>query len=231
MVPVRKSKPEIVYDFLRAEILTGQLKPRQRLVAAQLAKQLAVSEIPVREAIKRLEAESLVSLVPNSGAVVSDITPDLVQELFAMRAVLEGLAAGSACPHFTTADLDRIDDLMVQMQRQIDRGAHAEFAKSNRDFHWAIHHRSPFGHLKKSIADLMDRTEWSTTLFALTPHLAQSQMHDHRLIVDKIRTGDAEGLELLMRQHVDSSRHLLAELVRQGTPLVWLGQSRTSTPD
>lgn len=218
---MRKSKPEIAYDHLRTAILSGRLRPRERVVVSQVAAQLGISEIPVREAVKRLEAEALVRLVPNSGAVVADLTLEQVQELFAMRSVLEGLAARSACSRVSPAALEQMDRLMSQMQASQEQGRFPEFSRLNRDFHWAIYGASPYAYLQKSIADLMHRTEWCMALFAILPEKVEQQMQEHRLMLACIRSGREEELEAVMRRHTDETRRTLEDLVRRGVPLVW----------
>lgn len=224
-----RSKPDLVYSALRAEILSGVLRPRERIVATQVAVRLGVSEIPVREALKRLQAEDLVTVVPNSGAFVADLTPTLILELFLMRSVLEGLAVRTACPRLTRDDRERLRALHDRMAACADGSEPERFAQLNREFHGILYEASPYGYLKKNVADLMHRTEWSVTIFTLQPDYAGVQVADHARMLACIEAGDADGLEAVMREHLTGSAERLQKLVGQGVALNWSAAAATIT--
>lgn len=210
----------MVYEALRNRILSGQLLPRERVVASRLAKELGVSEIPVREAIKRLEAEQLVTLIPNSGAVVANMSSVLVRELFDIRASLEGLAGRTACSHLTPADFSQLQEHLNRMEAAQQKGAYIEASRYNRAFHWVIYEASPYDYLKKLIRDLMQRTERGRALFALVPGYYERQVADHQEILARLRAGDAEGSERKLGEHLRFSAEVWENLVRQGVTLM-----------
>ena len=92
---------DVVFNTLRQAILRGELKPGERLMEIQLANKLGVSRTPIREAIRKLELEGLVSIIPNKGAYVTGITRKDVEDIYAIRSLLEGLCARWATAHIT----------------------------------------------------------------------------------------------------------------------------------
>jgi len=213
----------MVYAELRSRILTGVLLPRERVVASRLAKELGVSEIPVREAIKRLEAEQLVTVIPNSGAVVAPMSLALVRELFDIRSSLEGLAGRTACPHLTPPQFAEMEEHLAAMETTSRTGNFPEASRYNRLFHWVIYRASPYDYLKKLITDLMQRTERGRALFALVPGYYERQISDHHIILALLRAGDAEGVERKMAEHLRYSAERWEAMGRQGGSLMLPG--------
>ena len=107
----------IVTDNLRSAILSGQLGPGDRLQHDDIARQLGVSRMPVREALRVLHSEGLVELRPHRGAVVVDLRPEEVAEIFEIRAMLEARAAELAAPNVTHATIERMREILAEMER------------------------------------------------------------------------------------------------------------------
>src|SRR5881628_3303257 len=116
------SLQEKVYDHLKQAILAGEIQPGERLLETRLAESLGVSRIPVREAIRKLERDGLIVVYPRRGVYASPLGPRDVDEVYAIRAVLEGLAARLAAEHRTEQHLARLDEIVADMAEQADRG-------------------------------------------------------------------------------------------------------------
>jgi DNA-binding GntR family transcriptional regulator len=97
MRPIFRSKPAVVHDLLREQIIRGDYLPGARLVIDEVAAQLGVSQIPVREAIRQLEADGFVDFEPYTGATVTEFSPDLIFEIFALLESLEVICGRRAC--------------------------------------------------------------------------------------------------------------------------------------
>src|SRR2546428_4896350 len=108
---------QYVYAYLRSRILSGKLRGGARLNQETIARELQVSRMPVREAIKRLDSEGLVVNRPNRGTVVTALGPDAILELFEMRSVLEGLAVSLAIPFFDAGVMDGIEGRLTRLER------------------------------------------------------------------------------------------------------------------
>jgi len=113
---------EKIRSHLEEQIIAGRLKPRQRLVEEEIAREMSASRSPVREALRALEREGLVVLTPGRGARVADLTPEEVDDVYAVRARLGGLMFSLAAAHITEPTLDRLAQLVAEMERVVVEG-------------------------------------------------------------------------------------------------------------
>jgi DNA-binding GntR family transcriptional regulator len=117
----RSEKPlvEKIRVHLEEQIIAGRLKPRQRLVEEEIAREMSVSRSPIREALRALEREGLVTLTPGRGACVADLTLEEVDDVYAVRVRLGGLLFSLAARHATEATIDRLDQMVAEMGRVV----------------------------------------------------------------------------------------------------------------
>jgi DNA-binding GntR family transcriptional regulator len=139
----RVSRPAGVLERLRALILTGEYGPEERLIEEQLAERLGVSRTPVRQALTMLEAEGLVEIAPNRGATVCSFSTEDVWDIYDLRAVLEGHAARRAAGRIERVELERLRELVGEMEGLAGRFEDHEeeirtLVKLNQEFHWTI---------------------------------------------------------------------------------------------
>src|SRR5690606_12292208 len=113
---------ELVFEVLREAIITGKLRPGERLMEVQLAEELGVSRTPVREAIRKLELEGLVLMIPRRGAYVAEISMKDIADVFEIRAALEGLAAQLAAERCTPEEIENLERSLVQINVSAERG-------------------------------------------------------------------------------------------------------------
>src|SRR5919205_679845 len=133
------TKQERVYREVRERILGGTYVPGFRIVIDALAEEFGVSALPVREAIRRLEAEGLIVFRPNVGAQVAPADPGLFSEEMSVLAVLEGYATGLAAEHLTKEDIKRLNALTDAMVEAINRLDPLSFGRLNQEFHTVIY--------------------------------------------------------------------------------------------
>ena len=126
LVPVRldsyKPLREVVFDSLREAIINGTLRPGERMMEIQLAEELGVSRTPVREAIRKLELEGFVVMLPRKGAYVAGISLKDIADVFEVRASLEALASGLAAERITGEELEDLERILVRKAELIARG-------------------------------------------------------------------------------------------------------------
>ena len=130
-IPLR----DIVFKTLREAIVTGELKPGERLMEIKLANEMGVSRTPVREAIRKLEQEGLVYLTARKGAEVEPINAKDLREVLEIRKALEGLACQKACQLATEEDLQILREMNQEMQKAIEENDYERIAKLDADFH------------------------------------------------------------------------------------------------
>lgn len=212
------SKSETVYRELRERILTGRYSAGYRLVLDQLAREFTVSPVPVREAVRRLEAEGLVTFTRNVGAEVTGIDTADYADTMQVLAYLEGAATALAAPHLGTARLDEAADLNEQMRAlQGDGFDPVRFTELNEHFHRALCAPCPNRHL----LELLDR-EWHRmsmirrSSFAFLPSRPAISVEEHRRILDLVRAGaPADQVEQATRTHTLRTMNSYLEAARR----------------
>jgi DNA-binding GntR family transcriptional regulator len=201
--PAGGSKSEQAYEWLRERIARHEYGPGYRLVLGPIADGLGMSVVPVREAIRRLEAEGLVTFERNVGARVAVV--DESEYVFTMQTLglVEGAATSLSAPLLTTEDLDRAAQINDRMARLLDDFDPHLFTQLNQQFHSVLYEPCPNPH----ILDLVHRG-WSRlsglrdSTFAFVPGRAHHSVDEHAEIVDLIRTGaDPLEIELAARTH------------------------------
>jgi DNA-binding GntR family transcriptional regulator len=205
---------DICYAHLRGAILSGALRGGDRILTEAVAAELGLSRMPVREALRQLDAEGLVVIRPNRGAIVASPSVDELSELLEMRAVLEGLAARHAAGRLGAADIDELDALVAGMRRAS--------ADPNR---WVVQHER----FHDALLDLSGRPRLAAEVRRLRARLlpyiqayARSQPepetlgHEHEVIVDALRDRDAARAERQVAAHaVANARSILALLAER----------------
>lgn len=197
------SKSQIAYDWIRERIAGHQYGPGYRLVLGSIANELQMSVVPVREAIRRLEAERLVTFEKNVGARVSVVDEDEYVHTMQTLSLVEGFATRLAAPHITDDDLARAAEINDRMRRLLDDFDAYRYTQLNQQFHQVLFDRCPNPH----ILDLVGRG-WSRlaglrdTTFALIPGRPHHSVDEHDQILTLLRDGaDPLEIEMTTRNH------------------------------
>ena len=203
------SAHEQAYHHLSNAIRMGHVKPGERLVADDVAQAIGMSRMPVREALRRLGAEGLVTVRPNRGAVVRGLSAKEVDEVFDMRAALEGLAASRAARHATEADVRGLERLLDRMAEcEADMG---EWVTLHRQFHETICRISDSPRLAGQISSLHSIVEPLMRVWlenALQPGRARTS---HADILAALRANDSKAAGDIMRRHVSGTTATIVE--------------------
>ncbi|HWI22478.1 MAG TPA: GntR family transcriptional regulator [Baekduia sp.] len=197
------TKQERVYARLRERILDGSNGPGYRLVIDSLAVEFNVSALPVREAIRRLEAEGLVTYRPNAGATVAPIDPVVLEEEMTLLAVLEGFATASAAPDITGEDLNRMTALNDEMVTTVEALDALGFRRLNQEFHGVVYDRCPNPSLVTVVRELDDRLALHRrTVFVYIPFRGKDAIREHEELIALLRQhAPAEAIEAAARAH------------------------------
>ncbi|WP_100812112.1 GntR family transcriptional regulator [Microbacterium sp. BR1] len=194
-----------VAETLRLAILDGEYTPGERIRQDELAERHGASRLPVREALRMLEAEGLVTLVANTGAWVSTLSAEECQELYLVRERLEPLLLGMNVPFVTDQEIQR---LQVLADRMNDSADVEEFLMLDREFHLTGIDHANTSVLTDLVKSLWNRTQHyrraATRLFWNEGD--SSVHHDHQLLVGALRRRDADDAELLLARHIRRSR-------------------------
>jgi len=205
------SQGEVAYLRLHAAIRDGVFQPGDRLRETDVADRLSLSRTPVREALRKLEADGIVEHRARIGAVIRKLERTEVVELYEMRLVLERTAAEMAAKHANEAEIDELEDLNTRIEKAVDDPATA--AAVNQDFHRCIYLATRNRFLLESARAL------NNALMLLGPTtLADSARiktvcQQHKNIIDAIRAGDVEAAGASAEAHLQTSlRHRLKNM-------------------
>lgn len=200
------------YRALREDILTGMRPAGTRLREEQLAEDYGLSRTPVREAIRRLQADGLVQVVPNRGAEVVSLSAEDFEEIFGLRSVLESYAARNAALR-GNADVAALRELCDAMERQLERldddGAHDEITRLNMQFHQAIHQAGGRRLLPELLSRVIEVPLVRRTFHRYTTAELHRSFTQHRELTEAIEAGDGDWAHAVMQSHVLAARATL----------------------
>jgi len=215
MTTVFKTKNEVVYESLRSEILEGKLKPGQRLLISDLTKKYGFSEIPIREAIRKLESEELLVVTPHIGTVVSKMNLAELIEFYLMRIELESLAARLAVPHLDDSELDHIEKILAKMEAAVRKNDFEMLGKLNKEFHLRIYHAAPYPNLYKFVVELWEKVHRIKSVFVIAHERGEKSLKEHREILKAIRKQDAKLTAKLIRRQKENSLKAILNYFRK----------------
>lgn len=201
-----------VLDRLRHLILVGEYSPEERLVEERVAERLGVSRTPVRQALTMLEAEGLVEMAVNKGAMVTSFSAEEVWDVYDLRAVLEGHAARRAAGDIHEDELGRLRDLAGEMEGILPElspdheGEVRRLVACNQEFHGTIVRASRNARLEKLVGRTVQVPLVFKAFFWYGPEDRAISNHYHRQIVRALAARDGERAEIIMREHVYEGR-------------------------
>ena len=196
------NKQERTYTILRDRIHSGSFAPLERLNIDALARELGVSPIPVREALRRLEAEGWVRFTPNVGAVVSPVDSTTWEQAMITLAILEGAASAEAQQNLRRSDLTRLRKIAAGMEEAAARADPLRFSKLNRLLHAAIVARCPNTYLTELLEQTNSRLDrLRSTMFAYLPHRSEEALGEHLHLIELLESGSKEDVESYARWH------------------------------
>jgi DNA-binding GntR family transcriptional regulator len=197
------SKTQHAYNFIRSSILNGTFGPGHRIVIDQIAKELGLSIIPVREAIRQLESDGLIQYKPYSGAIVSTIDETAYADTLSVLGVLEGYATALSSRNMTEQDINELKRLNEQMGNALENFEFEKFGEMNRLFHQVIYERCSNDYLKEELDKVMRKIDTlRRSTFTLVPQRARKSLEEHSRIIQLIEEqAPFEDIERLVRQH------------------------------
>lgn len=205
---------ELVFEALREAIIAGKLKPGERLMEVQVAEALGVSRTPVREAIRMLEREGFVLMMPRKGAYVSDISIKDIASVFEIRRALEGLAAELAAERATPEHLERLERHLVELSACVERGDVTKFVELDTQFHETVYEASRNERLAPIVSLLREQIQRFRTRTLSNPGRMRVALDEHRALVEALADRDVERARELASDHIESAENLLMALIQ-----------------
>ena len=191
-----------VFQEIREDILKGKFKENEELREATLGKELGVSRTPVREALRQLELEGLVHIIPNKGAYVTGITEKDVHDIYMTRSMLEGLCARWAAEHISEEQIQELEEVLLLTEYHLDRGNAEQLAELDGKFHEVLYDASQSRILRHILSDFHKYVQVARKRSVKKEDRAKKSLEEHREILNALRTGDAGRAEELAHIHI-----------------------------
>lgn len=199
-----------VCNVLRKAILQGDFEPGERLIQEELASELEVSRMPIREALRKLETEGLIELVPHRGAIVKPLNIEDVEEIYTLRATLEKLAVSKSVSRTTPEDIQRMEYLVGQMKMTNDAEV---FVDLNVEYHRLLMKHCPWNRLLSFIETLWNGFPQQTP--DMLPGQMELSNQEHDEMLQAVKDGDADKAASLISHHIERTGRYLIESLRK----------------
>lgn len=205
-----------ITDFIRDLIISGEVKPGEKLTEESLSSQLGISRTPLREALLNLQSEGLVRVLPRKGAIVENLSKEDANETYLIKGILEALAGKLATEHITEEEIQKLIEINNSILKisQSKKKDPKEILKLNAEFHRIIIKASKAKKLIKYIDDLRKHTlRYNFMYLALMDHI-QDSIREHDKIIKALKKRDADLVESLIKKHNETARKYLFEKLK-----------------
>ncbi|QPC84114.1 GntR family transcriptional regulator [Phototrophicus methaneseepsis] len=196
-----RSKKEVIYERLKDDILQGNIEPGSRLVIDDLASKLNVSQIPIREAIRQLEADGFVTTEPYVGATVTEIDATFIFEVFALLESMEVICGRAACETMTHDDWATLSQMIDAMAATMTNPA--EWSQQNKALHLFICQCAHTELVLKMLTKVLDHWDRLRLQFLrdVSSHRIEAAQAEHQTLLAALKQRDADAVEHLIREH------------------------------
>lgn len=194
-----------VFRKLREDILSGKYKEHEELREISIGEELGVSRTPVREALRQLELEGLVTIIPNKGAYVTGITPKDVHDIYTIRSMLEGLCARWATRHITDEQIEELEEIILLSEFHLKKegnGKAKQVSDLDGKFHKVLYEASNSRILEHVLSDFHKYVQIARTMSVGAKDRAEKSIAEHRGILNAIKSKDEVLAEKLANEHI-----------------------------
>ena len=206
---------DVVFNTLRHAILRGEFKPGERLMEIQLANKLGVSRTPIREAIRKLELEGLVIMIPRKGAEVADITEKSLRDVLEVRKALEELAVQLACEKITQEELEELEKAGENFKKVLNRSKDiTEVAEADVRFHDVIYMATDNQKLIHLLNKLREQMYRYRVEYLKNPDVHEQLIQEHEEIVYHIKRREKAEATAVTCQHIDNQVSAVTDKIR-----------------
>lgn len=197
---------ELIFQYLRDAIVSGQMEPEDHLIEEELGKKLNVSRTPIREAIRKLELEGLVQRSPRRGVIVRKFSLNDVMEIYDIRSVLEGYAAKLAADNIEPHERVKLRSVMEEMRENIQNGNKVEEMEKHKEWLLTVYAASKNSRLEQLLITYADYLQFFRTVSLQDPGRSLEIIKEHESMTRAIETGDGELAEKIAREHVSKAK-------------------------
>jgi DNA-binding GntR family transcriptional regulator len=202
---------ESILETIRGAIISGTLKPGEKVAEPELAERFGISRTPIREAFRQLESEGYLSVVPRKGAVVISFSQRDVEEFYAIKSILEGYAARKACEKLAPRDIEKLQSINDKLQLLAEENDIRNFFKVHNSFHDLFIKAADNEKLTELITTLVGRFQRLRIASLSLPGRMELSVKEHQKIIDAFRDGNADLAENLVRSNAEYGGKVLVK--------------------
>ena len=206
---------ELVFENIRQAIVKGIFAPGERLMEIQLADDLGVSRTPVREAIRKLELEGFVVMIPRRGTYVANLSIKDINDVYEIRISLVGVAAGLAGGRIEPEELEELNRLLLEISEAARTGPMDKIVRLDTAFHDVLYKASRNDRLRNIINNLREQITGIRGTSMRYPGRLADTLEEHRALVDSIAARDSERAQAAARIHLENAEHTLLKAMAE----------------
>ena len=205
---------DVVFNTLRQAILRGELKPGERLMEIQLANKLGVSRTPIREAIRKLELEGLVLMIPRRGAEVAEITEKSLRDVLEVRRSLEALSVQLACERITADQIEELKVAAKEFEKELKSGDVTAYAEADVKFHDIIYYATDNQRLISLLYNLREQMYRYRVEYLKRSEVHETLLAEHQYIIEMLEERNQEEAIAAICRHIDNQVEAVADTIR-----------------
>lgn len=206
---------EVIFNTIREAIIVGELKPGERLMEVQLAEKMGVSRTPVREAIRKLELEGLVEMLPRKGAHVADLSVKDIMDVLEVRSTLDGLASALSASRITDEELKELKHVQTQFANYVEKENLQGQVKKDVEFHDIIYRSSRNDKLIQIINNLREQAQRFRVVYLKDFSSPKDIIKEHAEIVEAITSRDVAAAELAAQRHIKTQEVSIIKSIKR----------------
>lgn len=206
---------DVVFNTLRQAILKGELAPGERLMEIQLAERLGVSRTPIREAIRKLELEGLVLMIPRKGAEVAKISEKSLRDVLEVRRSLEELAIELACQRMTLEEIEELEEKQEEFKKAVLAGNPMKIAETDEAYHDVIYKGTGNDRLVQILNNLREQMYRYRLEYIKDEDKRQILLLEHDHILKAVRQRRVEEAKEAMREHIDNQEITVSRNIKE----------------
>lgn len=208
---------DVIFDTLREAIIVGELKPGERLMEVQLAEKMGVSRTPVREAIRKLELEGLVEMLPRKGAHVADLSVKDIMDVLEVRATLDGLASSLSASRINDDEIKELRHLLDQFISHVEKGNLQGSIKKDVEFHDVIYRSSRNEKLIQISNNLREQIQRFRVIYIKDYSSTKELVREHNAIYEAIAGRDPEAAMRAAQIHIRNQEEAIIRSVKRNS--------------
>lgn len=205
---------DVVFHTLRQAILRGELKPGERLMEIQLANKLGVSRTPIREAIRKLELEGLVLMIPRRGAEVAEITEQSLRDVLEVREALEELSVKLACEHVTKDQIAEMKEAAAAFKESLKGDDVTRIAEADVAFHDVINMATANQKLIQILNNLREQMYRYRVEYLKKREFYDQLVEEHEMLIQAVENREKERAVEIICRHIDNQEKAISEFIR-----------------